>query len=78
MAIIRLVPSVLYNAASSYLSISNEQNAFSNTDDTTYATVTNTYSSTSSRYVYLRGFNFDDIPEGGIINSLTVKLKAYE
>ena len=78
MAKIRLVPSVLYNAASSYLSISNEQNAFSNTDDTTYATVTNTYSSTSSRYVYLRGFNFDDIPEGAIINSFMVKLKAYE
>lgn len=78
MAKIRLVPSVLYNAASSYLSISNEQNAFSNTDDTTYATVRNTYSSTSSRYVYLRGFNFDDIPEGAIINSFTVKLKAYE
>lgn len=78
MAKIRLIPSVLYNAASSYLSISNEQNAFSNTDDTTYATVTNTYSSTSSRYVYLRGFNFDDIPEGAIINSFTVKLKAYE
>lgn len=78
MAKIRLVPSVLFNAASSYLSISNEQNAFSNTDDTTYATVTNTYSSTSSRYVYLRGFNFDDIPEGAIINSFTVKLKAYE
>lgn len=78
MAKIRLVPSVLYNAASSYLSISNEQNAFSNTDDTTYATVTNTYSSTSSRYVYLRGFNLDDIPEGAIINSFTVKLKAYE
>lgn len=79
MAIIRLVPSVLYNAAgTSYLSISNEQNAFSNTDDTTYATVTNTYASTSSRYVYLRGFNFDDIPEGAIINSFTVKLKAYE
>ena len=79
MAKIRLVPSVLYNAAgTSYLSISNEQNAFSNTDDTTYATVTNIYSSTSSRYVYLRGFNFDDIPEGAIINSFTVKLKAYE
>lgn len=78
MAKIRLVPSVLYNAASSYLSISNQQNAFSNTDDTTHATVTNTYASTSSRYVYLRGFNFHDIPEGAIINSFTVKLKAYE
>lgn len=79
MAIARLVPSVLYNAAgTSYLSVSNESNAFANTDSTTYATVTNTYSSTSSRYVYLRGFNFDDIPDSAIINSFTVKLKAYE
>lgn len=78
MAIARLVPSILYNAASSYLSISNAANAYTNTDSTDYATIQNTYSSTSSRYVYLRGFNFDDIPENAIINSFTVKLKAYE
>lgn len=79
MATIRLVPSVLYNAAgTSYLSVSNEDNAFTNTDSNTYATVTNTYTSTSSRYVYLRGFNFDAIPAGAIINSFTIKLKAYE
>lgn len=78
MAKIRLVPSILYNAASSYLSISNAANAYTNTDSNDYATVQNTYSSTSSRYVYLRGFNFDDIPENAIINSFTVKLKAYE
>lgn len=78
MAKIRLVPSVLYNAASSYLSISNEQNAFSNTDDTTYATVTNTYSSTYSRYVYLRGFNWDAVPSDAIINSFRILLKASE
>lgn len=79
MAKIRLVPSILYNAAgTSYLSISNAANAYKNTDSTDYATVQNTYASTSSRYVYLRGFNFDDIPENAIINSFTVKLKAYE
>lgn len=78
MAKIRLVPSILYNAASSYLSISNAANAYTNTDSTDYATVQNTYASTSSRYVYLRGFNFEDIPENAIINSFTVKLKAYE
>ena len=79
MATIRLVPSILYNAAgTSYLSISNAANAYTNTDSTDYATVQNTYASTSSRYVYLRGFNFDDIPENAIINSFTVKLKAYE
>lgn len=79
MAIIRLVPSELYNAAgTSYLSVSNASNAYTNTDSTTYATVTNTYSSTKNRYVYLQGFNWDDIPSGAIINDFSIKLKANE
>ena len=79
MATIRLVPSVLYNAAgTSYLTVSNESNAFTNCDSDTYCTVQNIQSSTSNRYVYLRGFNFDDIPSNAIINSFTVKIKAYE
>lgn len=79
MAIIRLVPSELYNAAgTSYLSVSNASNAYTNTDSTTYATVTNTYSSTTNRYVYLQGFNWDDIPSGAIINDFSIKLKASE
>lgn len=51
---------------------------YHNTDNTTYATITNTYASTSSRYLYLRGFNFSDIPSDAIINSFTVKIKGYE
>lgn len=79
MATIRLVPSIVYNAAgTSYLTISNEDNAKTNTDSTTYATVSNINASTTSRYIYLRGFNFDDIPSGAIINSFTIKLKASE
>lgn len=79
MATIRLIPSVLYNAAgTSYLTVTNQDNAFTDTDSTTYATIQNITSSTSSRYIYLRGFNFDDIPSGAIINSFTIKLKANE
>ena len=79
MATIRLVPSELYNAAgTSYLSVSNASNAYTNTDSTTYATVTNIYSSTTNRYVYLQGFNWDDVPSGAIINDFSIKLKARE
>lgn len=79
MATIRLVPSILYNAAgTSYLTVSNESNAFTNTDSTTYATVNNIYASTTNRYVYLQGFNFSDVPSGAIINSFSIKLKASE
>ena len=51
---------------------------YHNTDNTTHATITNTYSSTTSRYLYLRGFNFSSIPSDAIIDSFTVKIKGYE
>lgn len=78
MATIKLVPSTYAVSNTSYLSVSSASNMYTNTDSTTYATVTNTYASTSSRYLYLRGFNFDDIPSNAVINSFTVKIKGYE
>ena len=79
MATIRLVPSELYNAAgTSYLTVSNASNAYTNTDSTTHATVDNIYSSTTNRYVYLQGFNWSDIPSDAIINSFRILLKASE
>ena len=78
MATIRLVPSTYAVSSTSYLSVSNASNMYTNVDSTTYATITNTYASTSSRYLYLRGFNFDDIPDGAEITSFTVKIKGYE
>jgi len=78
MATIRLVPSTYALSSSSYLSVSNASNMYSNTDDDSYATVTNSRASTTSYYIYLRGFNFSSIPEGAIVNSFTIKLKARE
>ena len=78
MATIRLVPSTYAVSSTSYLSVSNASNMYTNVDSTTYATITNTYASTSSRYLYLRGFNFDDIPDGAEVTSFTVKIKGYE
>lgn len=78
MATIRLVPSTYYLSSTSYLSISNASSMYNNTDNTSYATVTNSRASTTSYYIYLRGFNFSAIPDGAIVNSFTVKLKARE
>lgn len=78
MATIRLVPSTYYLSSTSYLSVSNAANMYANTDSDTYATVTNSRASTTSYYIYLRGFNFSALPEGAIVNSFTVKLKARE
>ena len=79
MATIRLVPSTIYNAAgTNYITISDADNAYTNTDSTTYATIQNIYNSTSSRYIYIRGFNFDSIPSNAIVNSFTIKIRAYQ
>ena len=76
MATIRLIPSTYSLSNTSYLSISNASNMYTNIDSTTYATVNHTRSRTTSYYVYVRGFNFDDIPADAIINSAIVKVKA--
>ena len=78
MATIRLIPSTYSLSNTEYLSVSNETNMYDNTDSTTYATVTNSRTSTTSYHIYLKGFNFDDIPSNATVNSFTVKLKAYE
>lgn len=77
MATIRLIPSTYSLSNTSYLSISNASNMYTDTDSTTYATVDHTRNySTTSYYIYIKGFNFDDIPADAIINSATVKIKA--
>lgn len=78
MATIRLIPSTYAVSNTSYLSVSNASNMYTNVDSTSYATITNTYASTSSRYLYLRGFNFNDIPANAVVSSFTVKIKGYE
>lgn len=77
MTTVRLVPSTYY-LSSSNLSIANASNMYANTDSTNYATITNTYSGTSSYYLYIRGFNFDAVPSNANVTGITIRLKAYE
>ena len=78
MPTIRLIPSTYYLSNSSYLSVSDASNMYTNTDSNTYSTTTNSRTSTSSYYIYLRGFNFDDVPANAIVSSFSVKFKARE
>lgn len=78
MATIRLTPSTYYLSSSTYLSVANADDMYSNTDSTTYGTVTNSQTGTTSYYIYLRGFNFDALPSGATVNSFSIKLKARE
>lgn len=75
---VRLVPSTYAVSNSSYVSVTNPSNAYTNTDSTTYATCTSSRASTTTYYVYFRGFNFSTVPSDAVVESITVKVKGYE
>ena len=74
----RLVPSSYGVSNSNYISVSNASNMYNNIDNSTYATWYNSRSSTNTYYGYIRGFNFDDIPDAAVVSSFTVKIRGYE
>lgn len=77
MATMRLVPSTIAVSNTQYVTYSNQNNMFTNTDSTTYGTITHNRASTNNTYyAYLRGFNFDDIPSDAEVTEFTVKIKA--
>lgn len=79
MATIRLIPSTYSASNSSYVSVTNPNNMYTNTDSTTYASVRNSRNSTSNTYYcYLRGFNFSDVPSNAEVSGFTIKIKANE
>ena len=79
MATMRLVPSTYYRNNSSYVSVTDADNMYTNTDSDTYASVRNSRSSTSNTYYcYLRGFNFNDIPSNAVVSGFSIKIKASE
>ena len=73
MTTIRLIPST-YSTGSSNVSVSNANNMYANTDSTNYATATTSRS--GNTYVYIKGFNFNDVPSDAIVDSFSIKLKA--
>ena len=75
MPTVKLTPSSYY-VSSAVLSVSNEENMYTDISSTTYATLTNTDKSTSYYYFYLRGFNIGDVPANAVVSSFTVKIRG--
>ena len=75
MATATLIPSSYY-ASSAVLSLTNEENMYTDITSTTYATLTNTDKSTSYYYFYIRGFDFSSIPSDAEVSSFTIKISG--
>ena len=79
MATIRLVPSAytLSSTNTSYISITSPSNMYKNTDtSSSYATLKGR-NANSTYYLYIHGFNFDDVPSNATVSSFSIKIRAY-
>ena len=80
MANIRLIPSAYTSSNSSYATVySGEANMYNNTDHTSnYASLRGRNNNTTTAYyIFLRGFNFDDVPANASVTSFEVKIRCY-
>lgn len=79
MATMKLVPSTYYRSNSSYVTVTDADNMYTDVSSNTVASIRNTRNSTSNTYYcYLRGFNFDAIPSNAIVSGFAIRIKAYE
>lgn len=76
MATITLTPTTYYLSSTSYLSVADASNMYADCDSTTYATVTNSRTSTTSYYLYVRGFDLSQVPSDAIVSDVAVRVKA--
>ena len=77
MPTLRLTASSYQFNNTTYLKSTTMSNAYTNIDSTTKAQISHTKRSTTSYYVYLRGFDFSQVPSNAVITSAIVKVKAY-
>lgn len=76
MPTVKLTPSTYYLSSTSYLSVASASNMYDDTDSDTYATVTNSRTSTTSYYIYVRGFDLSQVPSDAIVSDVAVRIKA--
>lgn len=76
MPTVTITPSTYYLSSTTYLSVADASNMYEDCDSTTHATVTNSRTSTSSYYIYVRGFDLSAVPSDAIVTSFAVRVKA--
>lgn len=80
MSTIRLVPSNYGRSNANYVSVTDAENMYNNTDhSSSYATLRGRAgrSSNSTYYAFINGFNFGAVPSNATVTGFSIKIKAY-
>ena len=80
MATIRLIPSNYARSNTNYVTVTNSNNMYNNTDHTANTCTLQGRagrSSNSTYYAFINGFNFSDVPSNAVVTGFKVKIRAY-
>lgn len=81
MATIRLLPTAYSVSNTSYVTVTNPENMYTNIDSSSTCTIKHNRTSTTAYYCYLKGFDwteYDNLPSGSTITSVTIKIRGYK
>lgn len=75
----RLIPSAFSVSNSSYVTVTDPNNMYNTTDNSSaYATLQGRSGNrTAANYVFINGFNFSEIPNNAVVSNFIIKIKAY-
>lgn len=75
---LRLVPSSYGRSNNSYVTVTNPDYMYENTDDSSdVCSIRGRNNSSNTYYCYIRGFNISDVPSNATVTSFKVKIKCY-
>ena len=78
MATIRLIPSSYGRSSTSRVTVTDPENMYNNTDNSSsYCSIRGRNSTSSTYYAFINGFNFDDVPSNAQVSAFIVKIKCY-
>lgn len=80
MAVMRLIPSAYGRSNTNYVTVTDPENMYNNTDHTSnYCTLRGRAgrSNNSTYYAFINGFNFDDVPSQATVTGFRVLIRAY-
>lgn len=74
----RLVPSSYGRSNNSYVTVTNPDYMYENTDDSSdVCSIRGRNNSSNTYYCYIRGFNISDVPSNATVTSFKIKIKCY-
>lgn len=78
MPIIRLIPNAYTRSSTSRVTVTDPDNMYDNTDDTSdYCSIRGRNSSSYTYYCFIHGFNFDDVPSNATVTGFRVLIRCY-